>query len=230
MPIKPERAFRVGKRGRKIIRNRTRRIERRLDPQKAWNDQAELIMRASSNFSGIKIETPAFSADFLLFVRGTSLVIFFGLFFPGVLNLPAQEEQAPAQTPTPETEQPLNIDIPTVEGQDVLGIRIPHHDEEGKLVFQLSAEKARRLNDQDVEMEDMELIFYDDQDEKFEVTIPHSTFNLETKQLSGDRGAVISREDFTIEGQIIDFDLTKQSGVLRGDVTMTIHQIDRLEP
>lgn len=160
-------------------------------------------------------------------------LISFALAITGLGGLSAEEaapapEASPTATPTSE-EQPLNIDIPTVEGQDVLGIRIPHHDENGKLVFQLSAEKARRLNDQDIAMQDMELIFYDDQNEKFEVNIPQSTFNLETKQLRGEEGATITREDFTIEGQVIDFDLAKQSGVLRGDVTMTIHQIDRLE-
>lgn len=155
------------------------------------------------------------------------------LLFLGTTGLLPAEDVVPESTPAAQAtaqEQPLNIDIPTVEGQDVLGIRIPHHDENGKLVFQLSAEKARRLNDQDVEMEDMELIFYDEQDQKFEVLIPLSTFNLESKQLHGDSGATISREDFTIEGEVIDFDLAKQSGVLRGDVTMTIHQTDSLEP
>jgi hypothetical protein len=160
-------------------------------------------------------------------------LIGFGLVGASVSSLSAEDATPPAEIPPGETpapeNQPLNIDIPTVEGQDVLGIRIPHHDETGKLVFQLSAEKARRLNDQDIAMEDMELIFYDEQNEKFEVKIPHSTFNLETKQLRGEEGATITREDFTIEGQIIDFDLGKQSGVLRGDVTMTIHQLDRLE-
>ncbi len=150
-----------------------------------------------------------------------------GLWLVGLVGVWAQEEPTPS--PTPEEGQPLNIDIPTVEGQDVLGIRIPHHDENGRLIFQLSAEKARRLNDRDVEMEEMELIFFDEQDEKFEVTIPRSTFNLETKQLHGSDGAKIAREDFTITGQVIDFDLAKQSGTLRGDVTMTIHELDRLE-
>jgi lipopolysaccharide export system protein LptC len=171
-----------------------------------------------------RTSTPVFLRLFL---------IGFALVMASVGSLSAEEPTPPPETSateSPSTEdQPLNIDIPTVEGQDVLGIRIPHHDETGKLVFQLSAEKARRLNDQDIAMQDMELIFYDDQNEKFEVNIPQSTFNLETKQLHGEEGATITREDFTIEGQVIDFDLAKQSGVLRGDVTMTIHQIDRLE-
>lgn len=33
---------------RKILGNRKRRIERRLDPERGWRDQAEPIMRASN--------------------------------------------------------------------------------------------------------------------------------------------------------------------------------------
>lgn len=32
----------------KILRNRKRRIQRRLDPKRAWSDQAEPMMRASN--------------------------------------------------------------------------------------------------------------------------------------------------------------------------------------
>lgn len=46
--IKPERAFRVSRSYRKIIGNRKRRIERRLNPGKAWSNQPEPIMTASN--------------------------------------------------------------------------------------------------------------------------------------------------------------------------------------
>ena len=32
----------------KILRNRKRRIQRRLDPERGWSDQAEPIMKASN--------------------------------------------------------------------------------------------------------------------------------------------------------------------------------------
>lgn len=46
--IKPERAFRVNRSYRKILRNRKQKIERRLDPKKAWSDQPEPIMKAGA--------------------------------------------------------------------------------------------------------------------------------------------------------------------------------------
>ena len=47
-PPQRERSFRVKKRYPKILRNRKRRIQRRLDPERGWSDQAEPIMKASN--------------------------------------------------------------------------------------------------------------------------------------------------------------------------------------
>jgi hypothetical protein len=46
--IQRERPFRVKRSYPKILRNRKRRIQRRLDPKRAWSDQAEPMMRASN--------------------------------------------------------------------------------------------------------------------------------------------------------------------------------------
>jgi hypothetical protein len=43
-----ERSFRVKRSYPKILRNRKRRIQRRLDPERGWSNQAEPIMRASN--------------------------------------------------------------------------------------------------------------------------------------------------------------------------------------
>ena len=43
-----ERSFRVKRSYPKILRNRKRRIQRRLDPERGWSDQAEPIMKASN--------------------------------------------------------------------------------------------------------------------------------------------------------------------------------------
>ena len=46
--IPRERSFRVKRSYPKILRNRKRRIGRRLDPERGWSDQAEPIMKASN--------------------------------------------------------------------------------------------------------------------------------------------------------------------------------------
>ncbi len=124
----------------------------------------------------------------------------------------------------------MKIDIPVVEDRDVLGVRFPHHDETGKLVLLIEADVARRLDGEKIGMENMSMEFYDEEGEKFEVELPSSTFNMESRVLTGDAGAKISRQDFTIEGKTLEFDLGKQAGRLRGNITMTIYQTDKLEP
>src|SRR3981189_1811622 len=47
-PPKEKRSFRVKRSYPKILRNRKRRIQRRLDPERGWSDQAEPIMKASN--------------------------------------------------------------------------------------------------------------------------------------------------------------------------------------
>ena len=46
--IQRERSFRVKRSYPKILRNRKRRIQHRLDPERGWSDQAEPIMKASN--------------------------------------------------------------------------------------------------------------------------------------------------------------------------------------
>jgi hypothetical protein len=46
--IPRERPFRVNRNYRKIMRNRKRRIEGRLDPERGWSNQAEPILKASN--------------------------------------------------------------------------------------------------------------------------------------------------------------------------------------
>ena len=47
-PPKAERSFRVKKNYPKILRNRKRRIQRRLNPKRAWSDQSEPILKAGN--------------------------------------------------------------------------------------------------------------------------------------------------------------------------------------
>jgi hypothetical protein len=132
--------------------------------------------------------------------------------------LSAQEAETTPEANTSET----RVDIPVIEGQDLLGLRIPHHNEHGELILLLTAEVARRLDEKNVEMERMRIDFFDDERNRIEVAMPESQFNIDTRVLRGENGGVIRRDDFTIEGQILEFDLAHQVGRMQGEVTMTI--------
>jgi len=120
------------------------------------------------------------------------------------------------------------ISIPVPEGQDVMGIRIPHHNMNGELVMLITAEVARRVEDGEIEMERMKIDLWDEARAHSWLAMPKSRFNMGTRILSGNDGALIDRDEFTIEGENLEFDLASQKGIMRGKVTMTIKQADQL--
>lgn len=124
-------------------------------------------------------------------------------------------------------EEEMNIVIPVAEGQDVLGIRIPHFNINNELVLLITAEVTRRMDDENLDMKNMKIENHNDRSNILEVILPRAQFNLKSHILSGNTGATIQRKDFILEGQNLEFNLTTQSGVMKGDVTMKIKQIDK---
>lgn len=135
----------------------------------------------------------------------------------------------PSATPaTPEVNQNSGIDLPVVEGQDVLGVRIPHYNERGEMVMLVNAEVARRLDDEQIEMEAMRIDFWNEERQQYALLMPKSRYFIENRILSGNDGATIQRDDFRIEGQNLEFNLDDQTGVMLGEVTMTIRGVEAL--
>ena len=54
----------------KILRNRKRRIQRRLDPERGWSDQREPIMKASNMLGAFEIAAGAFGYELLNAIAG----------------------------------------------------------------------------------------------------------------------------------------------------------------
>jgi len=111
---------------------------------------------------------------------------------------------------------PMPINMP------VKGIKIPHRNEEGKLVMTIEAEIATKLDDQHVDMQNMKIESFDDDGKKINIELPHSIFNLETRMLTGDQHALIRREDFEITGDSVEFNTKTRYAVLRGKIRMVI--------
>ena len=77
------------------------------------------------------------------------------------------------------------FDIPVPLGIPVKGIKIPHRNEEGKLVMTIEAEVATKLDEQHVDMQNMKIESFDDEGKKINIELPHSIFNLDTRMLTG---------------------------------------------
>jgi hypothetical protein len=160
---------------------------------------------------------------FFPLLAGGVFILFLGIAVPSVV---AQEAEEIPVSPTSEAK----VSIPVVEGQDLLGLRIPHHNEHGELVMLITADVARRLDDQHVEMERMRIDLFDDDRQRIELAMPESQFNLDTRILRGEKGGIIRRDDFTIEGEILEFDLAEQIGRMEGEITMIIFSTEDITP
>jgi hypothetical protein len=115
-----------------------------------------------------------------------------------------------------------DFDVPMPLNMPVKGIKIPHRNEEGKLIMTIEAEVATKLDEQHVEMENMKVESFDEDGKKINIELPHSIFDLETRILTGDRHAYIHREDFEVTGDSVEFNTKTRHAVLRGKIRMVI--------
>jgi lipopolysaccharide assembly outer membrane protein LptD (OstA) len=81
---------------------------------------------------------------------------------------------------------------------------------------------AKKVDEKRVEMESLKLEALDGEGRKIFVELPQALFNLETRILTGENSAKISREDFEITGDSIEFNTKTRFGTLRGNVKMVI--------
>lgn len=115
-----------------------------------------------------------------------------------------------------------DFDVPVPVGMPVKGIKIPHRDENGKLVMVLEAAQAQKIDETNVAMTTLHIEAYDEDGKKILVDLPQGMFNLQTRVLTGNQSVTISREDFDITGDSVDFNTKTRNGVVRGNVKMTI--------
>jgi len=131
----------------------------------------------------------------------------------------------PAANPA-EADKSADFDIPVPMGIPVKGIKIPHRNDEGKLIMTIEAETAKKLDDKHVEMENMKIDSYDDDGKTVKIEIPHSIFDLDTRILSGDSQTRIHRDDFEITGDSVEFNTKTRHATLRGKIHMIIQSSD----
>ncbi len=125
---------------------------------------------------------------------------------------------APSATP----EQKEKFEMPVPVGMPVLGLKIPHYDENGKLVLVFESQTAKKIDESHVEMSNLKMESLDQDGNKIFVELPQSLFNLDTRILTGDKGALIKRSDFVITGDNIEFNTKTRFGTMRGNIKMVI--------
>jgi len=138
------------------------------------------------------------------------------------LLIVASLEAEPTPGPSPSPSDGEDFELPVPIGMPVSGVKVPQYDKDGKLLMLLEAEKAKKMNDQIIEMDALKLEALDGDGRKIFVELPQAVFNLESRILSGSNSAKIHREDFEITGDSIEFNTKTRFGTLRGNVKMVI--------
>jgi len=118
--------------------------------------------------------------------------------------------------------EPADFDLPVPVGMPVNGIKVPQYSEDGRRLMLFEAAIAKKVDEKRVEMESLNLEALDGEGRKIFVELPQAVFNLDSRILTGDNSAKISREDFEITGDSIEFNTKTRFGTLRGTVKMVI--------
>ena len=116
-----------------------------------------------------------------------------------------------------------------IAGQDVKGMRYAHRDENDKVVMEFESEVARKLDEENIEMENLKIIAFDEDGKKVDIATPRSVFNVTTRIMTGKDQIVIKRDDFEIIGVAGEFNTKTRYAKLIGDVKMIITNTDNLD-
>jgi Lipopolysaccharide-assembly, LptC-related len=129
---------------------------------------------------------------------------------------------------SPNGERKVVLPIPV--GHDVKGLRVPVRNDEGKMEFRMDITWARRLDEQNVEMRSSVIQTYDDVTYKpsAKVELQTSVMNMETNIITSHDPVVVSREDFRLTGDSMEFNTKTRQGRVIGNVRLIIYNRDEL--
>jgi hypothetical protein len=122
------------------------------------------------------------------------------------------------------------IVLPIPIGHDVKGLRVPFRNEEGKMEFRMDIEWARRLDEQNVEMRSSIIQTYDQDTYKpsAKVELKTSVMNMDTNIIVSHEPVVVTREDFRLTGDAMEFNTKTREGRVIGNVRLIIYNRDEL--
>jgi hypothetical protein len=122
------------------------------------------------------------------------------------------------------------IVLPIPIGHDVKGLRVPFRNDEGKMEFRMDVAWARRLDEQNVEMRSSVIQTYDQDTYKpsAKVELKTSVMNMDTNIIVSHEPVVVTREDFRLTGDAMEFNTKTREGRVVGNVRLIIYNRDEL--
>jgi len=130
-----------------------------------------------------------------------------------------------------ETPPPRKLDLPVPIGHEVKGLRVPVRTNEGKMDLQFDIDVATRLDAQNVQMRTASIQTFNQQTSQPEVKIDlkNAVMNLETSVIRSNEPIVITRNDFRLTGDGLEFNSKTRQGRVMGNVRMLIYNRGELD-
>ena len=134
-----------------------------------------------------------------------------------------------ANATAPAAKEPKPIPFPLPPGEDANTIRIPETGLDGRLLSQLMAQKATRIDNEHVRMNGMNLdLYHPDGKEDFHIIMPTSVFNLKTRIITSEDPVTVHTQDFDLTGEKMEFNTVDRTGRLIGKVRMLVHNLKQV--
>ncbi len=119
------------------------------------------------------------------------------------------------------------MDIPVSKDHDAKGLKIPYFDGDGKKQMIFTIGVASRLDDEHIGMTETEVETFDENgDHEMTIDLPKSELNVNTSVITTKKHVEIKREDFSITGETMEFNMKTKKGTLGGGVKMLIYNLD----
>ena len=119
------------------------------------------------------------------------------------------------------------MDIPVSKDHDAKGLKIPYFDGDGKKQMIFTIGVASRLDDEHIGMTETEVETFDENgDHEMTIGLPKSELNVNTSVITTKKHVEIKREDFSITGETMEFNMKTKKGTLGGGVKMLIYNLD----
>jgi len=171
-------------------------------------------------------------AGFIRALAAFSLVISLGCaVFAAEKKSKSEGKKTPTPAPTvtpvkktrPKPEEGIK-DVPITEGHDAKGLILPEFDKEGRLRGKLRAGVSRRLDEQNVQFQDVKFTTFipETQAPNLDITVSTAVFNIKTQVLTSNARPTVKRSDFEISGDSMQFEMLTRQSTLEGNVKMIV--------
>jgi hypothetical protein len=163
------------------------------------------------------------SRPWLYWVMSMLLPILFAADIAVAAKPKGKKQKALAPSPSASAGEQSLTNIPLPIGHEAKGLVLPDFDSDGHLRGRFEAARARRLDEEHVGFESLKIITYTPENQvDLTIELPESVLDLKTRILSSNQRSTVTRADFNIVGDSVQFDTNSRTGKMIGNVKMVI--------